>query len=127
MQSWAQNELVDAITVSNMLCTSWDLPIQEFRSLVGPNVAIYAGTEVEADHRDGLPVRYLPESLEMLRGLAAGYLAVGADGINTFNYFLARNHQPVTSEECEGPRVPCVAGVFVLQMAKQLPGFLHAR
>jgi hypothetical protein len=102
VQSWAQKELVDAITVSNMLCTSWDLPIQEFRSLVGPNVAIYAGTEVQADHRDGLPVRYLPENREMLRGLAAGYLAVGADGINTFNYFLARNHQQVTAEEFYG-------------------------
>jgi len=94
--------IVDGITVANMLCTSWEMPIEEFRSLVGPNVAVYVGTEVQGDYRDGLPVRYLPESYEMLRGLAAGYLAVGADGFNMFNFFLARYHHPVTDEEFYG-------------------------
>jgi len=70
--------------------------------LVGPDVAIYASTEVCADRRDGLPVRYLPLSREMLRGFAAGYLASGADGVNTFNFFLTHHHVPETGEEYYG-------------------------
>lgn len=98
VQAWARDGLVDGITTGNFLSTCWDLGIEDFRKLVGPDIAIYAASEVSADRRDGIPVRYLPESYEMLRGFAAGNLAAGADGINTFNYFLARRHKPVTAE-----------------------------
>ena len=102
VQAWAGKGLVNGITAANFLTTCWDLAIGEFRRLVGSEVAVYAAAEVAADRRDGLPVRYLPESHEMLRGLATGYLASGADGINTFNFFLARRHRPVTAEEFYG-------------------------
>ena len=102
VQAWAREGCVEGITVANFLGTAWDMPIAQFRRLVGPRVAIYAATEVAADRRDGLPVRYLPESHEMLRGFAAGYLAAGADGINTFNYFLAQDHRPVSAGEFFG-------------------------
>jgi len=102
VQAWAREGLVDGITTANFLGTCWDLAIEDFRELVGPRIAIYASTEVAADRRDGLPVRWLPESYEMLRGVAAGNLAAGADGINTFNFFLARRHRPVTAEEFYG-------------------------
>ena len=102
VQAWAREGLVDGITAANFLGTAWDMPIDRFRELVGPGVAVYAATEVAADRRAGLRVRYIPESYEMLRGFAAGYLAVGADGVNTFNFFLARHHRPVTAEEFYG-------------------------
>ena len=102
VQAWAREGLVDGITAASFLGTAWDMPIDQFRALVGPDTAIYASSEVSADRRDGLPVRYLPESHEMLRGFAAGYLATGADGINTFNYFLARNHRSVSADEFYG-------------------------
>ena len=102
VQAWAREGIVDGITVANFLGTAWDMPIDRFRELVGPDVAVYASAEVAGDRRDGVPVRYLPESYEMLRGFAAGYLAAGADGVNTFNYFLARHHRPVTAEEFYG-------------------------
>ena len=130
VQAWAREGIVDGITVANFLGTAWDMPIDRFRKLVGPDVAVYASAEVAADRRDGVPVRYLPESYEMLRGFAAGYLAAGADGVNTFNYFLARHHKPVRTaeafyggqremrslEEARGkPRI------HVLSVAKRLP------
>ena len=99
VQAWAREGIVDGITTGNFLGTCWDLAVEDFRELVGPQIAVYASSEVAADRRDGLPVRWLPESHEMLRGFAAGYLASGADGINTFNFFLARNHRPVTTEQ----------------------------
>jgi hypothetical protein len=102
VQAWASEEIVDGITTANFVATCWVLAIEEFRELVGPRIAVYAGTDVSADERDGLPVRYLPESHEMLRGFAAGNLAAGADGIHTFNFFLARDHRPVTAEEFYG-------------------------
>ena len=102
VQAWAREGLVDGVTTANFLGTCWALAIEDFRKLVGPRISVYASTEVAADRRDGLPVRYLPESYDMLRGCAAGNLAAGADGINTFNFFLARHHRPVTAEEFYG-------------------------
>ena len=102
VQAWAREGLVDGITAANFLATCWNSAIGDYRDLVGPRVAIYAGTDVSADRREGLPVRYIPESYEMLRGFAAGSLAAGADGVHTFNFFLARHHNPVTAEEFYG-------------------------
>ena len=102
VQAWASEEIVDGVTAANFLTTCWVLTIEDFRELVGPQIAVYAGTDVSADRREGLPVRYLPESHEMLHGFAAGNLAAGADGIHTFNFFLARDHRPVTAEQFYG-------------------------
>jgi len=101
--AWAQEGLVDGIVVTSMVTTAWTMPIDKFRAVVGPDIAIYAGAEVTADQRDGIPGRYLPESVEMLRGFAAGYYAAGADGVELFNYFLQRKAKPVaTAEEFYG-------------------------
>ena len=102
VQTWAREGLVDGIATANMLTTSWDLAVEEFRELVGPEIAVYAGMSVQADRREGLPKRFLPESYELIRGFASGFLAAGADGINAFNFFCARHHLPVTAEEFYG-------------------------
>lgn len=143
VQAWAREGIVDGITAGNFLTTCWDLAVEDFRKLVGPRVAVYASSEVAADRREGLPVRYLPESYEMLRGFAAGYLAAGADGINTFNFFLARKHRPVTAEEFYGglremrslalargkPRIHVLSAGFWLpecDMPEQVPVMIRA-
>lgn len=90
---WAREGLVDGLTASAFLNTSWEMPIEEFRSLAGDGVAIYACTDFCADRRDGLPLRYLPLDAEMLRGFAAGYLATGADGVAFLNFFCAREQK----------------------------------
>ena len=57
---------------------------------VGEGVALYACTDYIADRRAKLPERPLSPNAELLRGFAAGYLAAGADGVCTFNFFCAR-------------------------------------
>jgi len=143
VQAWAREGIVDGITAGNFLTTCWDLAVEDFRRLVGPRIAVYASSEVAADRREGLPVRYLPESREMLRGFAAGYLAAGADGISTFNFFLARNHRPVTAEAFYGglremrslklargkPRIHVLTAGFWLpecDMPEQVPVMIRA-
>ena len=142
VQTWAREGLVDGITTANFLGTCWVLPIEDFRKLVGPRIAVYASAEVSADRRKDLLTRYLPESYEMLRGFAAGNLAAGADGINVFNFFLARHHRPVTAEEFYGglremrsleharsrPRIHLLSSGFWLpecDMADQMPASIN--
>ena len=103
VQVWADERLIDGITVGNFLSTSWDASLGEYRQLVGPNIAIYASMGLSADNRDGIGGRHLANNYEMLRGFASGYLATGADGVNTFNYFALRYHKPeMTGEEFYG-------------------------
>ncbi len=90
VQAWAQQGIIDGITVSEFLSTGWELPIAQFRSLVGPDVAVYAGTDAEAFTWEGLNQQQLALDAELLRGFAAGYLASGADGVNLFNFFIPR-------------------------------------
>lgn len=96
VRTWAQAGLVDGISVSQFLCTGWELPIDQFRELVGPDIAIYACSDYSARYNtpfwkgQGLLREPLPTNRELIRGFAAGYLAFGADGINLFNFFCAR-------------------------------------
>jgi len=90
VETWGREKLLDGIVATSQIRSCWTMPIDKFRQACGPELAIYAGAEVIADKRDGVPVRYLPTSCELLRGFAVGYLAAGADGIELFNFFLRR-------------------------------------
>ena len=88
--AWAREGIVDGISAGAFLNTQWCMPADEFRALVGDAVALYACTDYAADRRPGLPVRQMPTDAAMLRGFAAGHLAAGADGVELFNFFCAR-------------------------------------
>ncbi len=90
VQAWAQQGTIDGITVSEFLNTGWELPINQFLRLVGPDVAVYAGADAAAFTWEGLSRQNLALNRELLRGFAAGYLASGADGVNLFNFFTCR-------------------------------------
>jgi len=90
VEAWAQQGTIDGITVSEFLNTGWELPIDQFRRLVGPDVGVYAGAMSEAFTWKGLNTQELAVNAELLRGFAAGYLASGADGVNLFNFFTCR-------------------------------------
>ncbi len=100
VQAWAQQGTIDGITVSEFHTTGWELPIDQFRSLVGPHVAVYAGGQSRAFTWKGLdPWHHLAANRELLRGFAAGYLASGADGVNLFNFFTCRqSYRPQPQE-----------------------------
>lgn len=88
--------LIDFVAVSNSWQTTWDVPYDELRRELGDKVALYGVIEdapnwLYAGNPEGkkqwLPARLLSASAELLRGNAAGKLALGADGIETFNFF----------------------------------------
>ncbi len=71
-----------------------------FRSLVGPDVSIYAGTErqagrtvLESSEADGsVEASATLWTREMFRGFAAAHLANGADGVYLFNFFIGNTN-----------------------------------
>jgi hypothetical protein len=84
----AREGLVDFIGFSNFWQTSWDLPYEQLRAEVGPDVVIYGVVE---DAPNWVPadkgVRYMSASAPMLHANAAGKLAMGVHGIEQFNFF----------------------------------------
>jgi hypothetical protein len=97
--------LVDFIGFSNFWQTSWDMPYDELRHELGPEVIFYGVVEdapnwvfgqaaqpdkpadVSAAAHPNPGLRYLSASVEMLRANAAGKLAMGVHGIEQFNFF----------------------------------------
>jgi len=86
----AEKNIVDGIIFSEFLNTGWEMPVDRFRAIVGDDVALYAGADVSADRRPGLPVRYMPYNELLLYGFAYAYLNSGADGIYFFNFFTLK-------------------------------------
>ena len=87
--------IIDFISPSGFWCTTWDMPHDELRKLVGNRVAIYGVIDdgvnnlptMNRAHNQTLPMRYTSASAELMRGNAAGKLAMGADGIEWFNFY----------------------------------------
>lgn len=92
----AREGLIDFVTLSNFWQTSWDIDFHAWRRLLGDNVAIYGGVEgapnwmfAHNTEKNNDYYRLLPTSDALILGNAAGKLAAGADGIETFNWFCA--------------------------------------
>jgi len=92
----AREGIVDFVGVSNFWQTSWDVPYDQLRAELGERVALYGIVEAAPnwlyalDPKSGRKsYRLLPASAELMRGNAAGKLALGADGIETFNFFCS--------------------------------------
>lgn len=86
---------LDFLSPSAFWRTSWEMPHDDIRRAVGPRPAIYGVIE---DGANALPtvgpaqkvsreIRLMSAGPEMLRANAAGKLALGADGIEWFNFF----------------------------------------
>lgn len=90
LSTLSKKNLIDGITFSEFLNTGWEMPVEEFRNLIGDRIALFAGADVSADRRPGLPVRYMPYNELLLEGFAYAYLSSGADGIYFFNFFTLR-------------------------------------
>jgi hypothetical protein len=88
--AWAREGIIDGISAGAFLNSQWFVPVDEFKALVGESVAVYACADYPADRRTSLPVRGLPVNPDLLRGFAAGHLATGANGVELFNFFCAR-------------------------------------
>ena len=112
--AWAREGLVDGITVSQFINTGWEMPVDRFRELIGPDVGLYAGTMAGACHWDGLPSVGLATDPLLLRGFTCAYHALGADGISPFNFFTPLLMKP--------PRQPCYSTLAELRDPESLRG-----
>ena len=94
----AREGLIDFLGFSNFWQTSWDMPYDELRQQVGPDVAIYGVVEDApnwvrgyAPALEGKPqavgLRYMAASPQMQWANAAGKLVMGVNGIEQFNFF----------------------------------------
>ncbi len=90
LETLVAKKFIDGIIFTEFLNTGWEMPVDEFRAIVGQNVALYAGADVSADRRPGLPIRYMPHNELLMRGFAYAYLSSGADGVYFFNFFTLR-------------------------------------
>lgn len=95
VETLCRKEVIDFVAPSGFWCTSWEMPHDELRRRLGKSVAIYGVIE---DGANPLPsrglernlardIRLISSSPEMLRANAAGKLALGADGIEWFNFY----------------------------------------
>jgi hypothetical protein len=107
VKAMARAGIIDFVSVSNGWQTSWDVPYDELRRDLGEHVALYGVIEDAPNWMYALdPVskkksyRLLSASPELLRGNAAGKLAQGADGIETFNFFCTDEsaHNPAADQ-----------------------------
>lgn len=106
----AQQDLIDFVCPTNTWQTSWDIPLDTLKEQLGDAVAVYGVVEAApnwmmACRKTGQPhpwfpgssaqhYRLTPSAAPYLRGNAAAKLALGADGIETFNFFCTDDPNP---------------------------------
>jgi hypothetical protein len=103
---------LDYVIVSNFWRTSWDMPHDALRRQLGPQVAIYGGIENGANRLAAFSpaanvtqeIRLTAASRPMLYANAAGKLALGADGIEWYNFFC--------TDQAKIPGVVCDYGAL---------------
>lgn len=103
--AWAREGLISGIAPALKGSTGWETPIDEFRRSAGTEISIFAAVERAADRTSWIDNgsnsstrtdmttyvddrRLTPWSRETIRGFAAGQLALGAEGIYFFNFFV---------------------------------------
>lgn len=108
LKTWAREDLIDGVVASAFCHTGWQTEVDEFRRLLGNEVAFYPGAEYMASNPERFsiaenqskdPTRFMPLDERKIRGFAAAYYACGADGIYLFNFFCPRDRNLFTNNE----------------------------
>ncbi|MBI4028598.1 MAG: hypothetical protein HY360_26660 [Verrucomicrobia bacterium] len=97
VRAMVERGILDFLCPTNGWQTSWDMPLDRWKAEFGGKIAVYGVVEDAPNwlpvhspkKKKGLPYRLLSASAELLRGNAAAKLALGADGIETFNFFCS--------------------------------------
>jgi hypothetical protein len=92
----ARGGVIDFVGLSNFWQTTWDIPYDRVRDELGDEVAVYGVIEdapnwmfARSAETGEQGYRLLSTSEELVRGNAAGKLAMGVDGIEFFNFFCS--------------------------------------
>lgn len=126
----ARQDLIDFVAPSNSWQTTWDVPYDQLRSELGDEVAIYGVIEDAPNWMHAhdpkskkSSYRLLSTSAELLRGNAAGKLALGADGIETFNFFCSdeAHVNPAAGKQVVRANYPALRGLEDLENLRGKP------
>lgn len=89
-------DLIDFVSPSNYMQTAWELPLDDLRRQLGDSVSIYGnvefalnGVSAYSPTAETTELRCPFVVTEALLGAAAGMRALGADGIELYNYYAA--------------------------------------
>lgn len=97
VRTLAREERIDFVVAASFWHTTWDIPIDRLRAELNADITLYGASDAIANwlrisssiHPAVQSPRYMASSAPLLRGCAAGQLALGADGIEQFNFFAA--------------------------------------
>lgn len=127
----ARRGLFDFICPSNLMQTTWDLPHDRLRDELGEGVTIYGVIELILNGVQGYDPaqsksydRYPCANAATLRGNAAGKLALGADGIELYNYYAADEdsaERPVCTRQNMRADYAAIAGIADLAALRGMP------
>jgi hypothetical protein len=141
LREMARQGIIDFVLPTNSWQTSWDIPCDELRAEMGPEVAVYGVVEIAPNWLQGwLPqqakgnaglgselavdYRLTPACPPILRGNAAAKLVLGVDGIEVYNYPPADqpSHWPWEDEPCRA-EYTALKGVEDLEFLRGQPKF----
>lgn len=135
----ARRKIIDFASPTNCWQTSWDIPCDEIRRELGPDVAVYGVLEFAPNillgwlphQKKGNPnlgnplainYRSSPACPPILRGNAAGKLVLGVDGIEIYNFACSEQagHWP-WPEEPYRAEYPAIRGLQDLEFLRGKP------
>lgn len=128
VKAMADAGLIDFVGCGNFWQTAWDVPYDELRRELGGKVALLGviddapnwltAREPESKKQS---FRLLTASPELLRGNAAGKLALGVDGIEQFNFFCSDEGPHTTDLSRRQARYPALKGIENLEGLRGQP------
>ncbi len=129
--------LIDFVCPSNFWQTTWDMPYDRLRQALGDEVTIYgviedapnwlrcAPEELAPDQGGAFEQwthwRLLSASPPLLRGNAAGKLALGADGIEFFNFFATDSDLWNVDDDATLARYDAIQEISQLELLRGQP------
>lgn len=140
IRAMARKDIIDFVCPTNTWQTSWDIPLDEIKEELGPNVAVYGVIENAPNWlmtcmKNQKPHPFFPSnvaqdyrlssaSAAVLRGNAASKLVLGAHGIETFNFFCTdtAGHWPWEEVDCHAD-YPALKNLENLDFLRGKPKF----
>jgi len=97
VKEMARRDVIDFVAVGNFWQANWDIPFDALHADLGENVSVLGNMDSAPNWLSVGPnehitsFRLLPQCAPLLRGNAANKLALGADGLEYFNFFACGN------------------------------------
>jgi len=89
VKAWGDMKLIDALSFGNFFSTAWNLPVDEYRAILGDDIMLFPSNDAFG-YKNRFERALLPVQEELINGFARQYQDNGADGVELFNFFVVR-------------------------------------